>query len=63
LRASDDALPITGVSTEIQSATGKRTYYNRFVTDLDVNAGNAELVACGRARWKIENETFNEPNH
>ena len=39
---------------------GKRTYYNSFVTDLPVTADTvAELAACGRARWKIENETFN----
>ena len=55
LRATDDALAVTWVSIEIHNATGKRTYYNSFVTDLDVNAGNvAELAACGRARWKIE---------
>ena len=60
LRATDDALAVTWVSIEIHNATGKRTYYNSFVTDLAVNAGNvAELAACGRARWKIENETFN----
>jgi hypothetical protein len=30
------------------------------VTDLPVTAGTvADLAACGRARWKIENETFN----
>ena len=52
--------PVNWVSIEIHNAKGKRTYYNSFVTDLAVNAGNvAELAACGRARWKIENETFN----
>ena len=36
------------------------TYRNSFVTDLPVDKTNvAELAACGRARWKIENETFN----
>jgi len=60
LRATDDALAVTWVSIEIHNAKGKPTYHNSFVTDLDVNAGNvAELAACGRARWKIENETFN----
>src|SRR5690349_11756602 len=30
------------------------------VTDLPVSADTvADLAACGRARWKIENETFN----
>ena len=58
--ATDDALAVTWVSIEIRNAKGKRTYYNSFVTDLDVNAGTvAEIAACGRARWKIENETFN----
>lgn len=31
-----------------------------WVTDLDVTAGNVrEVVRAGRARWRIENETFN----
>jgi hypothetical protein len=31
-----------------------------FVTDLPVGPDTfVELPACGRARWKIENETFN----
>ena len=47
--------------TRIQhDPAGKVTYRNSFVTDLPVNKGNvAELAACGRSRWKIENETFN----
>ena len=60
LRDSEDALKVTWVSIEILNAAGKRTYYNSFVTDLAVTAGTvAEITACGRARWKIENETFN----
>jgi hypothetical protein len=60
LRATDDALTVNWFSIEMQNAKGKRTYYNSFVTDLPVTSGNvAELAACGRARWKIENETFN----
>ena len=36
------------------------TYRKAFVTDLPVDRDNvAELPACGRARWKIENESFN----
>ena len=39
---------------------GKITYHNSWVTDLLVDKDNAvELVKCGRARWKIENECFN----
>lgn len=60
LRASDDAIAVNWFSIETRNAAGKRTYTNSFVTDLPVSAANvAELAACGRARWKIENETFN----
>lgn len=39
---------------------GKATYHNVWVTDLEIDEHNvAELVQVGRARWKIENETFN----
>jgi hypothetical protein len=41
-------------------ADQKVTYHNSWVTDLDVSKSNVvELVRVGRARWKIENETFN----
>ena len=60
MRASADALRVNWFSIEIRNASGKRTYFNSFVTDLPVTAATlAELAACGRARWKIENETFN----
>ena len=60
IRATQDALTINWFSIEIQNQKGKRTYYNSFVTDLPVTSATvAELAACGRARWKIENETFN----
>jgi hypothetical protein len=60
MRDTKDALSVNWFSVEIQNNKGKRTYYNTFVTDLPVAAANvAELAACGRARWKIENETFN----
>jgi len=39
---------------------GKITYRNSWVTDFKVTSENVlELVKVGRARWKIENETFN----
>src|SRR5690242_12276120 len=60
LRASADALHVNWFSIEILNTQGHRTCYNSFVTDLPVTAGTvADLAACGRARWKIENETFN----
>lgn len=60
LRGTADAVSVNWFSVEIFSGSGKRTYHNAFVTDLPVTADRvAELAACGRARWKIENETFN----
>lgn len=39
---------------------GKVTYRNSWVTDMTVDKNNiVMLVKAGRARWKIENETFN----
>jgi len=60
LRNGHDALPVNWFEIEIINARGETTYRNSFVTDLPVGPDNVvELAACGRARWKIENETFN----
>ena len=60
LRDGDDALKVNWLEIEIRDVDGNVTYRNSFITDLPVNRDNvAELAACGRARWKIENETFN----
>jgi len=60
LRGTQDALEVNWFAVEIRGASGKKTYGNSFVTDLPVTAETvAELAACARARWKIENETFN----
>jgi hypothetical protein len=60
LRDGADALTANWFEIEIRNAEDKVTYRNSFITDLPVDATNvAELAACGRARWKIENETFN----
>ena len=60
IRATDDALIVNWFCIEILNGKGKRTYYNSCITDLPVTAGTvAELAARGRARGKIENETFN----
>ena len=60
LRDGKDALLVNWLEIKIIDASGKVTYRNSFVTNLAVNESNvAELAACGRARWKIENETFN----
>ena len=61
LRDGDDALPVNWLEVEItKPGAAKPTYRCSFVTDLPVSSETvAELAACGRARWKIENETFN----
>ncbi len=58
VRDSDDALLGTWIEFPIQRH-GKRTYYNTFCTSLEVTADNVAAIArLGRARWKIENESF-----
>lgn len=60
LKDGEEALRVNWLEIEIAKANGKVTYRNSFVTDLPVNRNTVvDLVACGRARWKIENETFN----
>ncbi|TAN55751.1 MAG: hypothetical protein EPN20_19870 [Magnetospirillum sp.] len=60
LRDGKDALHVNWLEIEISKPDGKVTYRNSFVTDLPVTRKTvAEIAACGRARWKIENETFN----
>ena len=60
LRDGKDALMVNWFEIEIINPKGETTYRNSFVTDLPAGPGTVvELAACGRARWKIENETFN----
>ena len=60
LRDGRDALTVNWFEIEIINARGETTYRNSFVTDLPVGPDTVvELAACGRARWKIETETFN----
>jgi hypothetical protein len=60
LRDGADAMRVNWLALEITDPNGRVTYRNSFVTDLAVDRHNVvELIACGRARWKIENETFN----
>jgi hypothetical protein len=45
---------------ETSIKTGEQTFYSTWITDIAIHAENIqELVAIARARWKIENETFN----
>ena len=60
LRAGGDALTVNWFEIEIVNGRGETTWRNSFITDLPVDRDTvADLAACGRARWKIENETFN----
>jgi hypothetical protein len=60
LREGKDALAVNWIGVTISDAKGKVTYDGAFVTSLEVTAANvAEIAACARARWKIENESFN----
>src|ERR1700722_13172989 len=60
LRGDTDAIAVNWLMIEIRDARGDLTYRNSFITDLPVERDNvAQLAACGRARWKIENEGFN----
>jgi hypothetical protein len=60
LRDGRDALAVNWLGVSITDAKGKTTYDDVFVTSLPLTADNVvEVAACARARWKIENESFN----
>ena len=60
LRDGKDAMAVNWIAFEIVDAKGRVKYSMAWVTSLPVSKDNvAEIVACGRARWKIENESFN----
>ena len=55
-----DAALVNWFDVTIINPQGKITYHSSFITNLPVNKENiSELASCARARWKIENETFN----
>jgi len=60
LRDGKDALAVNWFAVTLTDETGKTTYDGAFVTSLPLTADNVvETAACARARWKIENESFN----
>ena len=60
LRDGDDALWVHWLEITSRRTDGTVTYHGTFITSLDVHRDNVvELVDCARARWKIENGTFN----
>ena len=60
LNGTKDADEVNFFQYQLVSKKNKVTYKNSWVTDLVVDETNvALLVKGGRARWKVENETFN----
>jgi hypothetical protein len=60
LRDGKDAALVNWIAFEIFDRHGTVKYSIAWVTSLPVSKANvAEIAAAGRARWKIENETFN----
>ena len=60
LRDGKDAALVNWIAFEILDRYGAVKYSAAWVTSLPVSKANVALIAaCGRARWKIENETFN----
>ena len=58
LNASNQDLLINFL--EYWEITPKKTQHFSWITDFTITKGNAyELMRGGRARWKVENETFN----
>jgi hypothetical protein len=60
LRDADDALTVDWCELTTTNEAGKVLYHNSFASSLPVSAQTVrEIVAAGRARWKIENENNN----
>lgn len=58
LNASNQDLPVNFI--EYWEITDKKTKHFSWVTDFTITRENAyQIMRGGRARWKIENETFN----
>jgi hypothetical protein len=60
LRDGKDAVLVNWIALDIFDHHGCVKYSIAWVTSLPVTQSNvADIAAAGRARWKIENETFN----
>ena len=60
LRDGKDAALVNWIACEIFDRHHAVKYSSAWVTSLPVGKANvADIAAAGRARWKIENETFN----
>ncbi len=64
-----NCLPLNGTHQDIKvnffeyeevDSKDNRLFYSSWITDIEITEDTIkELVAIGRSRWKIENETFN----
>ena len=60
LNGNEDALLVNWVAIEETDRNGKKGYTGAFVTSLEITVENVlQIIQAGRARWKVENETFN----
>jgi len=60
LNGKSNTIHVNYLEYSLINEKGKRTFYNSWVTDLEVNHSNiVALAQAGRCRWKIENECFN----
>ena len=60
IRDTADALEVGWVEVTVIGADGRKIYRNAFITNHELSKETvAEIVAAGRARWKIENEDIN----
>lgn len=61
LKEGRDSLRVSWCeATVIREETGEQLYHNGFVVNRTISQENiVEVVLCGRARWKIENENNN----
>lgn len=60
IRDTKDAILLNWVELTITNQKNEIIFKNAYCTDYCINKKNAiEIVMCGRARWKIENENTN----
>ena len=60
LSDGQDAMLVNWIGLEIRDAKGRLKYSSAWITSLPIAKHNAaEIAACARSRWKIENEGFN----
>ena len=57
---ADPTLQVNVVEYWAYDKEGCKSYHNTWVTDITITEANVfDIVRGGRARWKVENETFN----